>query len=75
MDASGLPSKKKKQVSSLVAKWQNVKQKVEEEENVEEESDEDGDYEVQSEKRINEWKKSVEQRLVSFLNSYIILNG
>lgn len=52
-----------------------MKQKVEEEENVEEESDEDGDYEVQSEKRINEWKKSVEQRLVSFLNSCIILNG
>lgn len=61
MDASGLPSKKKKQVSSLVAKWQNVKQKVEEEENVEEES-EDEDRETLSEKRIQEWKTKVEQR-------------
>ena len=61
MDSSGLPSKKKKQVSTLVAKWQNVKQKAEEEQNVEEES-EDEDFEVQSEKRIKEWKKEVENR-------------
>jgi len=61
VDSSGLPSKKKKQVSSLVAKWQTVKQKAEEEQNVEEES-EDEDYEVQSEKRIQEWKKEVENR-------------
>jgi len=45
----------------LVAKWQTVKQKAEEEQNVEEES-EDEDYEVQSEKRIQEWKKEVENR-------------
>lgn len=59
VDSSGLPSKKKKQVSSLVAKWQTVKQKVEEEENVEEES-EDEDFEAQSERRIAEWKNNLE---------------
>lgn len=60
LDASGLPSKKMKQVSSLVQKWQTVKQKVEEEENVEEEFEEDVNYEVQSAKRITEWKKEIE---------------
>lgn len=62
LDASGLPSKKKKQVSSLVQKWQTVKQKVEEEENVDDEYEEDTDHNLMSEKRIEEWKKEMETR-------------
>lgn len=58
VDTVGLPSKKLKHVSSLVQKWQTVKQKVEEEENIEEES-EDEDFETQSERRISEWKKDL----------------
>lgn len=54
-----LPNKKLKHVSSLVQKWQTVKQQVEEEENAELESDEE-DYETASERRIEEWKKEVE---------------
>ena len=45
----------------MVAKWQNVKQQVEDEQNIIEE-EEDEDFETQSEKRIQEWKNKVEQR-------------
>lgn len=70
MDASGLPSKKMKQVSSLVQKWQTVKQKVEEEENVDEEYEEDIDHHLQSEKRIEEWKKEMETRFEINISSF-----
>ena len=46
----------------MVAKWQNVKQQVEEEQNIFEEEEEIEDFETQSEKRIQEWKTKVEQR-------------
>ena len=54
--------KKLKQVSSLVQKWQTVKAQVEEEENMDDIEDEEGDYEQTSEKRIQEWKKEMENR-------------
>ncbi|XP_002162849.2 formin-binding protein 4 isoform X1 [Hydra vulgaris] len=60
LESSGLPSKKLKQVSSLVHKWQSVKQQAEEEESIELGSSEDDDYEVTAEKRIEEWKQSIE---------------
>jgi len=59
LDASGLPSKKSKQVSSLVQKWQTVKQQEEDEKNIELESD-DETHEEASERRIEEWKKEME---------------
>ncbi|XP_065070748.1 formin-binding protein 4-like [Rhopilema esculentum] len=55
--ASGsLPSKKLKTVSSLVQKWQQVKQKADEE--MMEESSEDEDPERAALKRIEEWKRA-----------------
>ena len=59
--SSGLPSKKLKKVSSLVQKWQQVKQKVDEE--MMEDSSEDEDPTVVSQKRIEEWKKAQLERL------------
>ena len=56
----GLPSKKLKTVSSLVQKWQQVKQKVDEE--LMENSSEDEDPNVLSQKRIEEWKKAQLER-------------
>jgi len=56
---SGLASKKLKQVSSLVQKWQTVKQRAEEEEQVEDDYEED--QEVLSERRIEEWKQEVQE--------------
>ena len=56
LTSSGLPSKKLKNVSSLVQKWQQVKQKVDEE--MMEDLSEDEDPEVLSQKRIVEWKKA-----------------
>eukprot|EP00112_Aurelia_sp_Birch-Aquarium-sp1_P012021 Seg2525.1 transcript_id=Seg2525.1/GoldUCD/mRNA.D3Y31 product="Formin-binding protein 4" protein_id=Seg2525.1/GoldUCD/D3Y31 len=56
LTSSGLPSKKLKTVSSLVQKWQQVKQKVDEE--MMEDLSEDEDPEVLSQKRIVEWKRA-----------------
>eukprot|EP00794_Sanderia_malayensis_P018069 gene18069-19878_t len=56
LTASGMPSKKLKGVSSLVQKWQKVKQKVELE--MQETDSEDEDAGVVAQKRIEEWRKS-----------------
>uniref|UniRef100_A0A7M6DL14 WW domain-containing protein n=2 Tax=Clytia hemisphaerica TaxID=252671 RepID=A0A7M6DL14_9CNID len=61
VEGSGLPSKKKKQVTSMVAKWQTVKQEAEDEQNIMIEEEENEDFETQSEKRIQEWKSKIEQ--------------
>ena len=64
MASGSLPSKKLKTVSSLVQKWQQVKQKADEE--MMEESSEDEDPERAALKRIEEWKRAQIDRCVEF---------